>query len=153
HVGPAHTGIQTVQCHSAHPRPGLGDPPGSSRPGAASLSPHVTWKSVISRVAVLPQAPLLVPELMGASVAGSEPMRSACLDAAARLAEASRDWVVLAPASTPGSVGPDSRGSFRGYGANVVVSLGGDAEVVDETLPLPALIAGWLRERVGAHRV
>lgn len=121
-------------------------------------SPRVTSSTVISRVAVLPQAPLLVPELMGASVAGSAPMRSACLDAATRLAEVSQDWVVLAPASAPGAVGPDSRGSFRGYGADVEVSLGGaagaaDAGDVDPTLPLSALIAGWLRERAGAHRV
>ena len=76
-------------------------------------------------------------------------MRSACLDAAARLAEVSRDWVVVAPAVADGSCATASRGSFRGYGADVEVSLRSPAAATDE-LPLPALIAGWLRARAGA---
>src|SRR5699024_8779918 len=58
---------------------------------------RVASKLVFSRVAVLPQPPLLVPELMGMSTAGSRPLRAACLDAVRRLTAVSGDWVVLAP--------------------------------------------------------
>ncbi|WP_433872041.1 hypothetical protein [Saccharopolyspora sp. CA-218241] len=47
---------------------------------------------------------------------------------------------------------PASAGTFAGYGVDVRVSLGEPA-APDPELPLPGLIAGWLRERAGASSV
>src|SRR5699024_4700587 len=87
---------------------------------------RVASKLVFSRVAVLPQPPLLVPELMGMSTAGSRPLRAACLDAVRRLTAVSGDWVVLAPGRRRESYPDRSRGSLRGYGVDVPVSLADD---------------------------
>ncbi|MEU6264043.1 hypothetical protein [Saccharopolyspora shandongensis] len=47
-------------------------------------------------------------------------------------------------------LGPDAAGTFEGFGVDVRVTLGG-AGTPDPQLPLPALIAGLLREQAGAH--
>jgi hypothetical protein len=51
-------------------------------------------------------------------------------------------------------IGPDAAGTFRGFGVDVRVRLDvtGDPEP-DPAMPLPALVAGWLRGQVGAERV
>lgn len=98
-----------------------------------------------SIVAVLPQPPLLVPELATGATAETADLRAACRAAAARLAAVSRDWVVVgADAGGRRTVGPDTRGSFVGFGADVVVTLDpGSTAPVDPDLPLPLLVAGW----------
>jgi hypothetical protein len=96
-------------------------------------------------VAVLPESPLLVPELATGASAGTRQLRAAVVDAAARLADAARRWIVVG--SDPGgrrTVGPQVRGSFRGFGVDVEVGLGPTARgPADPCLPLPLLIAGW----------
>ncbi|HEU5470313.1 MAG TPA: hypothetical protein VFV67_06645 [Actinophytocola sp.] len=113
---------------------------------------------MIARVAVVPQPPLLVPEL----VAGVDPdaarVRAECLAAVTRLADAARRWVAVAvdPAVVDGPtvVGPHAAGTFRGYGVDVRVRLAARAAAdPDPALPLPALIAGWLRGAAGADEV
>jgi hypothetical protein len=110
---------------------------------------------MIARVAVVPQPPLLVPEL----VAGPDPdvaaVRAGCLAVAARLAGAARHWIAIAAADVPEptALGPDAAGTFRGYGVDVRVRLSDNAEQVDPAMPLPALVAGWLREQSGAVEV
>jgi hypothetical protein len=73
------------------------------------------------------------------------------------LAEVVRDWVaVAADPAGPFAIDPGARGSFAGYGVDVPVSLDPTVESAEETdpeMPLPALVAGWLRERAGARRV
>jgi hypothetical protein len=44
-------------------------------------------------------------------------------------------------------------GTFRGFGVDVPVSLADGASSVEDDLPLPVLVAAWLREQVGARRV
>ncbi len=70
--------------------------------------------------------------------------------AARALAQCCSHWVAVA-AVEPAAAGP--WGSFAGYGADVQVALDPKAEPADPVeLPLPLLIAGWLREQVGdAH--
>jgi hypothetical protein len=134
-------------------------------------------------VAVVPQPPLMVPQLTAGRAAESEPMRAACLDVAARLAGAADQWLVVA--SDPGgrrTMDHPAGGTFRGYGVDVRVTLGPDVPAapgadpgtptgpagalggrsrggsgraqmypdgyIDEYLPLPLLIAGWLRGQV-----
>ncbi len=103
-------------------------------------------------VAVVPEPPLLVPELATGAVAETAALRAACRTAARRLAAAATSWVAVgADAGGRRTVTADARGSFVGFGADagaaVVVGLSPHAAgPVDPALPLPLLIAGWLRE-------
>jgi len=127
-------------------------------------------------VAVVPQPPLMVPQLTAGRAAESQPMRTACLDVAASLAGAADRWLVVA--ADPGgrrSVDQPVGGTFLGYGVDVRVALGPGGPgadrtgqvpggeppdtpsdpaqmypdgYIDEHLPLPLLIAGWLRGQV-----
>src|SRR2546430_5866244 len=73
---------------------------------------------MIARVAVVPQPPLLVPELVAGPDPDAQSVRSACLAAAERLADAADTWVAVAAdgIAAPTVVGPPPSGSFRGYG-------------------------------------
>lgn len=107
---------------------------------------------MIRRVAVLPQPPLLIPELAAGAAAECAELREACLEAARRLTGVSGDWVVVGAADGAPAVPGDACGSFRGFGVDVGVSLSRVLSAETE-LPLPALVAGWLRERAGASSV
>jgi hypothetical protein len=107
---------------------------------------------VIVRAAVVPYPPLLVPELVVAEVPEVLAVRRTCLAAVRSLAAGSRRWIAIAPGS--GEVADGSAGTFRGFGVDVRVRLDADTQRdPDPGLPLPVLIAGWLREQAGAHRV
>ena len=112
---------------------------------------------MLTTVAVLPEPPLLVPELANGATAETGELRAACLTAAARLASAARRWVAIG--ADPGgrrTVDPRTRGSFVGFGVDLVVGLDttGSAGPVDPRLPLPLLIAGWVAAGVdGSIRI
>ncbi|OLF16876.1 class III extradiol ring-cleavage dioxygenase family protein [Actinophytocola xanthii] len=109
---------------------------------------------MIVRVAVVPHPPLLVPELVGADDPTARLVREACLDAAAELAAAAPRWVAVgADPSGPSVVASDRAGTFVGFGVDVVVGLSDKVAEPDPALPLPALVAAWLRTRVGAEEV
>ncbi|HEY4020971.1 MAG TPA: hypothetical protein VGM75_19940 [Pseudonocardiaceae bacterium] len=110
---------------------------------------------MISRAALVPHPPLLVPELVTGAAAETEPLRTACVGAARELTEVSRDWLAIAvDPDGPTLVPSIARGTFLGYGVDVGVGLADTADTaVDPDLPLPALIAGWLREQAGARTV
>jgi aromatic ring-opening dioxygenase LigB subunit len=109
---------------------------------------------VIPRLAVVPHPPLLVPELVGGAADETEPLRAACLAVTRDLADSSAHWVAIATdPSGPRTLGPDVSGTFRGYGVDVPVALSAVESSSDPDLPLPALIAGWLRGAVGALSV
>ncbi|MFD1533152.1 hypothetical protein [Pseudonocardia aurantiaca] len=101
---------------------------------------------------VLPEPPLLVPELATGAAAETAALRAACMAAADRLAGAARRWIAVgADAGGRRTVGPDTRGSFGGFGAEVEVALAPDASApVDRELPLPLLVAGWVAGAAGA---
>ncbi|MFI6100490.1 hypothetical protein ACIA8G_33500 [Lentzea sp. NPDC051213] len=99
---------------------------------------------MITRAAVVPHPPLLVPELVVGAAAETAPVRAATLAAAGNLPG---PWVVVAvDDSGPATVVPPLSGTFLGYGVDVEVSLGG-AMPADPRIPLPVLITAWLRER------
>jgi hypothetical protein len=108
-------------------------------------------------VAVLPEPPLLVPQLATGAAVETAELRAACLSAAARLGRAARRWVAVG--ADPGgrrTVEPAARGSFVGFGVDVVVGLdttatGPGGAAADPAFPLPLLIAGWAAERSGAR--
>ncbi|ONI87188.1 hypothetical protein ALI22I_22295 [Saccharothrix sp. ALI-22-I] len=108
---------------------------------------------MISRLVVVPHPPLLVPELVAGAVSETEPVRSACLAAARELAAHASDWVAVGVDPSGPRVVEDVAGTFRGFGADVPVSLSDDASSVDDDLPLSVLVAAWLRERAGARSV
>ncbi|NUP29350.1 MAG: hypothetical protein HOQ44_22120 [Nocardia sp.] len=120
--------------------------------------------------AVIPSPPVLVPALCGGAPtagAGSVPgpgaaqtpesavaeLRGAVLAAGAALAEATPHWTVLGVGSAERSYDADTVGTFRGFGVDVRVDLGGPgAEApADPDLPLAVLVAGWLRAAVAPH--
>lgn len=112
----------------------------------------VTSAAVIRRVAVLPQPPLLIPELAAGAADECAELREACLTAARRLTSVSPDWVVIGAASGAPEVPEHASGSFRGFGVDLGVSLS-RVTAPETELPLPALVAGWLREQGGASSV
>ncbi|WP_243789171.1 hypothetical protein [Saccharopolyspora gloriosae] len=111
---------------------------------------------MITRIAVVPYPPLLVPELTVRSNSLIEPVRSACLRAATSLTEAATEWVAVGvDRSGPAVVEAPTAGTFAGYGVDVPVALRehDDSTAPDPDLPLPALIAGFLRAQAGARSV
>jgi hypothetical protein len=146
HVGRFPPGRAAIQTASAIQR---NAPDGHFRaqrlPGVAVRV--TTLSGVPCLVAVVPEPPLLVPELATGAAAETAALRTACREAAARLAEASSEWIVVgADGGGRRTVGPGIRGSFIGFGADVTVALGPDAsDPADPDLPLPLLVAGWLR--------
>jgi hypothetical protein len=97
---------------------------------------------VLSAIAVIPSAPVLVPEL--ATGAGSElrDLSAAVITAAAELPDR---WFVIGVGAADNVIGPGAVGSFGGYGADVRVTLSPDGVGEPKPMPLCALIAGWVR--------
>lgn len=107
---------------------------------------------VIARVAFAPHPPLLVPELVTGAAAETEALRRACLRAAATLTEeVDHWWVIAVDQAGPAEIGPAARGTFAGFGVDLEVDLGEGEGPADPMLPVPALIAGWLRAHAGAR--
>jgi hypothetical protein len=99
---------------------------------------------VLSAIAIIPSAPVLVPELAGAAADEVAELRAAMVAAVAALPPR---WVVVGVGTADGVVGPNSVGTFAGFGADLVVRLSPQASENDQPveLPLCALIAGWIR--------
>ncbi|WP_037304195.1 aromatic ring-opening dioxygenase LigB [Amycolatopsis orientalis] len=104
---------------------------------------------MIRRVAVLPQPPLLIPELAAGAADECAELREACLQAVQRLTSASPDWLVVGAAAGAPAVPEHASGSFRGFGVELGVSLS-RVTAPETELPLPALVAGWLRAQADA---
>ncbi|MCW4353818.1 hypothetical protein ONR57_10965 [Hoyosella sp. YIM 151337] len=112
---------------------------------------------MFTAAAFIPGPPLLVPELANAAAAESADLRRAVLDVAGELGLRSERWVVIGVDERPGQVpvhtGADAIGTFRGFGVDVRVTLAPPAvsasnpklPAPDRNMPLPALIAGWVR--------
>lgn len=98
-------------------------------------------------IAICPSTPLLVPELGGTAAEETAGLRDA---ATAAVSSLPARWIAIGVGI--GRYGPEVAGTFAGYGVDVHVSLSNAAEERAE-LPLPVLIAGWLRARVGAEEV
>lgn len=109
---------------------------------------------MIERVAVAPHPPLLVPELVVADDPDVRLVRDACLAVAAELAAAAPCWVGIGvDPGGPRELGAAAAGTFHGYGVDVVTRLSDNHVEPDPAMPLPALVAGWLREQAGAEEV
>jgi len=113
----------------------------------------VTSINVISRVAVVPTPPLLVPELAAGAAGETAEVREACLAAVRAVASEHPRWIAVGAGPVAVEFGAGARGNFRGYGVDVPVALSAESRNPEAGLPLPALIAGWLRDRAGASSV
>jgi hypothetical protein len=96
---------------------------------------------VLSAIAIVPSAPVLLPRLAGAAAAEVTDLAAAALAAAARLPPR---WMVIGTGEADEALGPDEAGTFAGFGVDVPVRLSPHADRIAE-LPLCALVAAWLR--------
>ncbi|MGB3485101.1 MAG: hypothetical protein WBB07_23125, partial [Mycobacterium sp.] len=94
-------------------------------------------------VAIVPSAPVLVPELAGAAAEVTE-LREAVLSAAAALPDR---WIAVGVDNRDTVWGPPAAGTFAGYGVDVGVALSPHPDRSAQ-LPLSALITGWIRGQV-----
>ncbi|SNR53887.1 hypothetical protein SAMN06265360_10965 [Haloechinothrix alba] len=113
---------------------------------------------VIDRVALVPQPPLLVPELVPGVLRETGAVREAAEEAVRWLRGEADRWLAVGPGDgeSCGHYEPWRHGSFVGFGADVRVSLADPDDTapgeVTADLPLPVLMTGWLRARAGVAR-
>lgn len=142
----------------------LSPPPWRGDPGGVGLVRHgsATVDGVFCVASLVPSPPVLVPRLGGAAGTAAEgevaALRAAVRRAATELAEAADQWIVVGAADADRVLGPETVGTFRGYGVDVRAGftetpLDDNSAIADPTLPLPALIGAWLREQVAPHAV
>lgn len=101
---------------------------------------------VLADIAVVPSAPLLVPELAGPAAFDTEPVRAAVRAAGGTLAARADRWVAVGVADHrlggPARSDCAESGDFGAYGVGVRVCIpGADGELPP---PLSMLLAGWL---------
>jgi len=99
---------------------------------------------VLSAIAIVPSAPVMVPELASAAAAELVDLRKAVFAAAAALPTR---WIAIGVGPGDEAIGPERAGTFAGYGVDLPVGLSPGATDMGE-LPLCALVAGWLRGEV-----
>ena len=98
----------------------------------------------MSTIAIIPSAPVLVPELAGAAAEEVAELRAAMVAGVAALPPR---WVVIGVGTEDVVIGPESVGTFAGFGVALVVRLSPQATGQPGELPLCALIAGWMRDQ------
>ena len=97
---------------------------------------------MLNAIAIIPSAPVMVPELAANAADELAGLRQATFAAAGSLPSR---WVVVGVGAADTVLGPDRVGTFAGYGVDRRVSLSPDAGNSPTELPLCALIAGWVR--------
>jgi hypothetical protein len=99
---------------------------------------------VLTAIALIPSAPVLVPQLVGAAAAEVTDLRQAVFAAASALPDR---WLAIGVGPTDEVVAPAAASTFAGYGVDIRVGLSPDADDARD-LPLCALITGWVRGEV-----
>ena len=93
----------------------------------------------MSTIGIIPSAPVLVPELAGAAADEVAELRAAMVAAVAALPPR---WVVVGVGSNDAAdvvVGPESVGTFAGFGADLVVRLSPEVDPMLKSSPSPGL--------------
>ena len=98
---------------------------------------------MLSAIAIIPSAPVMVPELASGAADELADLRQAVFAAAGALPP---NWIAVGVGPTDTVLGPGSTGTFAGYGVDLHATLSPDAGAPTE-LPLCALIAGWVRSQ------
>lgn len=96
----------------------------------------------MSAIAIIPSAPVLVPELAGAAADEVAELRAAMVAAVAALPPR---WVAVGVGAADGVVDAGGVGTYAGFGVDLLVRLSPQASGQPGELPLCALIAGWIR--------
>jgi hypothetical protein len=99
----------------------------------------------LGAIAIVPATPLLVPELSGAAAEEVADLTAAVISAAALLPPR---WVAVGTGPADNELGPDTVGTFAGFGADVRVALSAqarDGAGPPAPLPVSALVAAWVR--------
>jgi hypothetical protein len=102
---------------------------------------------VLSAIAIVPSAPVMVPELASGAAGELADLREAAFTAAAALPAR---WIAIGVGRADAVVRPPQSGTFAGYGLDVPVALSASAADAPTEMPLCALVAGWLRGQVKA---
>jgi hypothetical protein len=97
---------------------------------------------VLSAVAIIPSAPVMVPELAATAAEELAELREAVFTAAESLPSR---WIAVGVGAADAVLGPDVTGTFAGYGVDRRVTLSPGAAETPRELPLCALVAGWVR--------
>ena len=97
---------------------------------------------MLSAIAIVPSAPVMVPQLASGAAGELAELRQAVVTAAASLPAR---WVAVGVGRADAVVGPDQVGTFAGYGVDLRITLSPAAGGAPAELPLCALIAGWVR--------
>ncbi|MGC1807688.1 MAG: hypothetical protein WA752_27585, partial [Mycobacterium sp.] len=97
---------------------------------------------MLSAIAIIPSAPVLVPELAGAAADEVAELRAAMVAAVAALPPR---WVAVGVGAADGVVDAGGVGTYAGFGVDLLVRLSPQASGQPGELPLCALIAGWIR--------
>jgi hypothetical protein len=97
---------------------------------------------VLSAIAIVPSAPVLVPELASGAADELADLRAAVLAAVATLPDR---WVAVGVGQHDAVVGDGRVGTFGGYGVDVPIALSPEPAGEPGPMPLCALIAGWIR--------
>jgi hypothetical protein len=97
---------------------------------------------VLSAIAIIPSAPVMVPELAATAAEELAGLREAVYTAAGSLPSR---WIAVGVDAADAVLGPDGTGTFAGYGVDRRVMLSPGASDAPSELPLCALIAGWVR--------
>lgn len=111
---------------------------------APAERPRVSVDAVLTAIAIIPSAPVLVPELAGAAASEIADLRRAVFAAAAALPDR---WIAVGVGPADAVIGRCGAGSFGGYGVDLRVGLSPQAFGV-AAMPLCALMTGWVRTRV-----
>jgi hypothetical protein len=103
---------------------------------------------VLTAIALVPSAPVMVPELAGGAAGELFDLRAAVGRSVAGLPDR---WVAIGTGASDQVITPPRVGTFAGYGADVPVTLSPDDGTAPVELPLCALIAGWVRGEFATH--
>ncbi|OBJ59264.1 hypothetical protein [Mycobacterium sp. 1423905.2] len=99
---------------------------------------------MLSAIAIVPCAPVLVPELAGVAAAELSDLAAAVTAAATALPQR---WIAVGTGRAEEVIAGGS-GTFAGFGVDLPVRLSPESADEPADLPLCALMAAWLRGRV-----
>ena len=85
---------------------------------------------MLSAIAIIPSAPVLVPELAGTAADEVAELRAAMIAAASALPPR---WIAVGVGAADRVVGPQTVGTFAGFGAELAVRLSPPAAVSRST--------------------
>ncbi|MGE2718579.1 hypothetical protein [Mycolicibacterium celeriflavum] len=97
---------------------------------------------MLSAIAIVPSAPVMVPELAGGAAPELADLREAVFTAVAGLPPR---WIAVGVGRADRVVDPHHAGTFAGYGVDLRVALAPGVGGDPVAMPLCALIAGWVR--------